>query len=297
MRREMSSRAAPSGRARVHPAVHGFDRVAAAYERGRPDYPKAAVRHLGRVLKLGPGRTVVDLGSGTGKLTRMLAPLGAARVAVEPTAGMRRVFLRAVPDVPVVDGTAESMPLPDGFADAIVCAQAFHWFRGRLALREFARVLRPGGGIALVWNTRDEEVSWSHSISKIIHRYRRSERPRSHGSHWREAFTDPASPFGPLHRRVFRHAQRASYDVFLDRFLSVSVIAVQPAAERRRIEREIREVLDTDPLTRGRRVLTLPMETEVYWAFLKGRARRRPRTTGTGRSARPRGSRGRRTAG
>jgi SAM-dependent methyltransferase len=276
--------------------VRGFDRVADTYERGRPDYPAAAVRHLGRVLGIGPNRTVVDLGSGTGKFTRALAPLGAARVAVEPTPGMRRVFLRAVPDVPVVDGTAESMPLPDAFADAIVCAQAFHWFRGRLALREFARVLRPGGGIGLVWNSRDEEVSWSNAISKIIQRYRRTERPRSDGSRWREAFTNPASPFGPLHRRVFRHAQRASVDVFVARFLSVSVIAVQSAAERRRVEREIREILDTDPLTRGQRVLRLAKETEVYWAFLKGRARRTRRTRGTGRTGRPTGSRGRRTA-
>jgi SAM-dependent methyltransferase len=265
----MSSRDAPKGRGRVHPAVQGFDRVAAAYERGRPDYPKAAVRHLARVLKLGPRRTVVDLGSGTGKFTRMLKPTGAARVAVEPTPGMREVFRTAVPEVPVLDGTAEAMPLPDSFADAIVCAQSFHWFRARTALREFARVLRPGGGVGLLWNTRDEKVSWSHTISKIIHRYRRSERPHSHGSRWREAFTDPASPFGPLRTRIFRHAQTASYDVFLDRFLSVSVVAVQPPAVRRRVEGQIREILDTDPLTRGRRILTLPMETEVYWAFLK----------------------------
>ncbi|MGI0071644.1 MAG: class I SAM-dependent methyltransferase [Thermoplasmata archaeon] len=105
---------------RLHPAVHGFDRAAGTYERARPDYPVAAVRFLGRALSLGPGRVVVELGSGTGKFTRALASLGVSRVAIEPTAGMRRVFAREVPDVAVLDGTAEAIPLPDPFADAVV---------------------------------------------------------------------------------------------------------------------------------------------------------------------------------
>jgi SAM-dependent methyltransferase len=254
---------------RTYPAVRGFDRVADAYERGRPGYPVVAVRHLGRVLRLGPGRTVVDLGSGTGKFTRALAPLGAALVAVEPTSGMREVFERVVPDVPVLDGTAEKIPLPDGFADAIVCAQAFHWFRPRTALKESARVLRPGGGIGLVWNTRDDTVSWSRRITEIVNRYHRKERPRSRGDPWKKAFGGARGPFGPLHFREFPNFHRASVDTFLDRFLSVSVVAVQSPPERRRVTAEIRKVLKTDPLTRGRHVLTLPMRTEVYWAFAR----------------------------
>ena len=249
--------------------MRGFDRLADAYERGRPGYPAAAVRHLGRVLHLGPGRTVVDLGSGTGKFTRALAPLGAARIAVEPTEGMRRVFKRVVPNVPVLDGTAEEIPLPDGFADAIVCAQAFHWFRPRTALREFARVLRPGGGVALVWNTRDDTVSWSRRISEITDRYHRKERARVGWRPWKQEFGGPDDRFGPLHYRAFRTAQRASRETFLDRFLSTSTIAVQDAAERARVAREVREILRTDPLARGRRWLTLPMETELYWAFTR----------------------------
>ena len=249
--------------------MRGFDRLADAYERGRPGYPASAVRHLGRVLHLGPGRTVVDVGGGTGKFTRALAPLGAARVAVEPTRGMRAVFERVVPGVPVLDGTAEDIPLPDGFADAVVCAQAFHWFRPRTALREFARVLRPGGGVGLVWNTRDDTVSWSRRISAITDRYHRKERARVRWRPWKQEFGGPNRPFGPLHFRSFRSAQQASPKTFLDRFLSTSTIAVQDAAERRRIAREVREILRTDPASRGRRWITLPMETEVYWAYLR----------------------------
>lgn len=259
----------PRPRSRTHPAVRGFDRVADVYERGRPGYPAAAVRHLGRVLHLGPGRTVVDLGSGTGKFTRALAPLGAARVAVEPTAGMRRVFERVVPDVPVLDGTAEKIPLPDRFADAIVCAQAFHWFHPRTALKEFARVLRPGGGVGLVWNTRDDTVSWSRRISEVTERYHRKEHSRARWEPWKPAFDRPHGPFGPLYAREFPSAQRAPTEKFIDRVLSVSVVAVQSPAERRRVAREVREILRTDPLTRGRPVLTLPMRTELYWAFAR----------------------------
>jgi SAM-dependent methyltransferase len=256
----------PDRSPRTHPAVRGFDRSAETYERARPDYPRTAVRHLGRVLHLGPGTTVVDLGSGTGKFTRAIAPLRATRLAVEPTPGMRRVFVRAVPDVPVLDGTAESIPLPDGFADAVVCAQAFHWFRPRRALREIARVLRPGGGLGLVWNTRDEALSWSRQVSRIVARYRWMN-PRARSRRWRPAFAAENSPFGPLHEARFRHAQRGTPEMFVDRTLSVSVIANLSPAQQREVANEVRTVLRTDPSSRGRTTLTLPYETQVFWSY------------------------------
>lgn len=253
---------------RTHPAVRGFDRGADAYERGRPDYPGAAVRHLGRVLRLGRSTTVVDLGSGTGKLTRALAPLGAARVAVEPIAGMRRVFAREVPDVPAVPGSAEAIPLPDGFADAVLVAQAFHWFRTRPALREIARVLRPGGGLGLVWNLRDESAGWTRRLAEIMEAHRRSAQvPRSRDRSWQGAFEDGSVPFGALHRKEFSHVQRAPRERFVFRVLSVSYMALLPRAEQRRVAEEVREVLAIDPATRGRTEVAMPYRTEVYWSF------------------------------
>ena len=249
---------------RTHPAVRGFDRVAATYERARPDYPMSAVRHLGRVLRLGPGRTVVELGSGTGKFTRAIARLGATRVAVEPTAGMRRVFARTVPEVPVLDGTAEAIPLPDAFADAVVCAQAFHWFRTGPALREIRRVLRPGGGLGLVWNTRDHSVGWSRKLTEIFDRYRDGA-PATRDRPWEAAFSSPRSGFTALRKRVVRHSQWGTPSLFVDRVRSVSVIAVLAPARRRQVVREVRQLLATDPETRGRKRIELPYRTEVYW--------------------------------
>ena len=257
---------------RTHPAVRGFDRAAATYERARPGYPASAVRYLGRVLPFGPRRTVVDLGSGTGKFTRAIAPLGGARIAVEPTAGMRRVFARTVPEVPVLDGTAEAIPLPDGFADVVVCAQAFHWFRPRPALREIRRVLRPGGGLGLVWNTRDDSVRWSRKLTEILERERGSApvwRERSGRNYWRvvlpAAFSEKGVGFTPLRHRSFHHSQEGSTATFVDRALSVSSIANLPAARRRAVAGAVRRLLATDPDTRGRARIVLPYRTEVYW--------------------------------
>jgi len=226
----------------------------------------AAVRLFGRVLRLGPRRTVVELGSGTGKFTRALEPLGAARVAIEPTAGMREVFARTVPGVAVLDGTAEAIPLPDRFADAVVAAQAFHWFRPKPALREIHRVLRPGGGLGLIWNYRDESMGGPRGVTEIIAPYRRWA-PTTRDRDWQRTLADPHSGFSALRQRTFRHEQRGTAERFVDRVLSVSVIAMLPAAERRAVAARVRRLLANDPETRGRERIVMPYRTEVYWCY------------------------------
>jgi len=141
-----------------------FSDVAAAYERARPGYPQGAVQWM-----VGDEPVdVVDLGAGTGKLTRALVALGHRVVAVEPLDEMRAQLEAAVPGVRAIAGKAESMPLPDSSADVVTSAQAFHWFDHDDALPEIGRVLRPGGRLALVWNSRDDRDPWMARLSAII---------------------------------------------------------------------------------------------------------------------------------
>src|SRR4051812_13713682 len=130
-------------------AAQGFAAAGQVYERGRPDYPPEAIACLVTHLRIGPGSTVVDVGAGTGKLTQLLLDTGAQVTAVEPVADMRLAFARPLPGVPILEGTAEALPLASGTADALVAGAAFHWFDGPAALREIHRVLRPGGGLGL----------------------------------------------------------------------------------------------------------------------------------------------------
>ena len=166
------------------------------------------------MLHLGPGRRVLDLAAGTGKMTRLLAPSGVDLVAVEPVAGMRAAFEEAVPGVEILDGTAEAIPLPDASVDAVVVAQAFHWFDADKALAEIDRVLRPGGGVALVWNRRDESVPWVAEMSRD-----HPLEPRSHPAVRRH----PARRLHDLERAAI--VQRLTREGLLDRVASVSYIA------------------------------------------------------------------------
>jgi SAM-dependent methyltransferase len=204
--------------------------AADAYERGRPDYPQDAIDWLAERLGLGPGVTVVDLAAGTGKLTRQLVPTGATLIAVEPLAEMRAKLEEALPGVETFAGTAESMPLSEGSADAVTVAQAFHWFDVEPALAEIHRVLRPGGSLALIWNSRSVDDPLHAAIDELLAPYRQ-ETPTERERRWRGAF-DSSELFGPLEERTFSHVQRVDRQGLSDRFGSVSFIAALPDDER-----------------------------------------------------------------
>jgi len=258
------------GPRRVRPEAEGFDRVADRYERGRPEYPAEAVARLVGALRLGPSARVVDLGAGTGKLTRALRLAGLRPIAVEPGAGMRAEFVRHFPDVELHEGTAESLPFDDASVDAVVCGQSFHWFDVARAAAEIARVLRPSGGLALVWNRRDERVPWVADLTRVLDR-RSGAAPRVRDAAWREPL-ESSRLFDPLEQEIVEHTQTLTHDVLVDRVLSVSFIALLPPHEQAAVVAEVDTLLATSPATRDRSTIVLPYRTEVYWT----RRRRTP---------------------
>jgi SAM-dependent methyltransferase len=250
---------------RIHPAAAiGFEAAAERYARGRPSYPDDAVSYLAQTVGIGRDRDVVELGAGTGKLTELLVPTGARIVAVEPVAAMRATLARACPTVEALDGTAEDIPAPEASADAVVSAQAFHWFDGERALPEMHRVLRPGGSVGLLWNQRDEASDWSERLTAIFDRLSGDDAPRYRDMRWREPF-DRTELFGPLHHQVAYHVHRLSRDAFVDRVLSVSYVASAPEEQRSLVVGEVEELLATDPELRGRDEITMPYRTDVFW--------------------------------
>jgi SAM-dependent methyltransferase len=244
-------------------AARGFARAPEDYEQGRPTYPPEALALLARVLGLEPGRTVLDLAAGTGKLTRALRPTGARLVAVEPVAAMRAKLAESLPEARVLAGTAERIPLADGSMDAVTVAQAFHWFEGDVALAEIHRVLRPGGRLGLVWNARDEALPWVAGLTTIMEPHRRGT-PGYRSGDWHPAF-ERTRLFTRLEQAQFRLEHELTPDGVVARVASVSFVAALPDAARDEVLGRVRKLLAEDPETRGRASVVLPHRTEVYW--------------------------------
>jgi ubiquinone/menaquinone biosynthesis C-methylase UbiE len=186
----------------VHPqAARGFGTRAEEYERGRPGWPAAAIAGL---IERFHAHTVLDLAAGTGKLTRILAEHAAEVIAVEPLDGMRRVLTDRVPAARVLAGTAEAIPLPDASVDAVFVAEALHWFDLDRAPAEMARVTRPGGGLAVLWNRPGDPVRWLDEVYDTLKAHRIDHDRLPDKVQWRDALE---ATFGPLHEEVVDRAR------------------------------------------------------------------------------------------
>ena len=226
--------------------ANSFGPAAQIYERGRPSYPDVALDWL---LPSGKPR-VVDLGAGTGKLTRQIRDRGLSVTAVEPSAQMLDQLRVSVPGVPAVKGSAEDIPLPDASADVVLVAQAWHWVDPARAVPEVARVLSPGGRLGLVWNVRDERSEWVRRLGEII------------GSP--EQNRDPAlgSPFGPVETARFEWTELIGAERLVDMVASRSAVILLPPDERAALLGEVRRLIATHPALVGRTEFELPYVTE-----------------------------------
>ena len=243
-------------------AQQGFSTQAVTYAQGRPNYPRQLTAWLTETLRVDATSTVIDLGAGTGKFTRLLSTLAPTLIAVEPVTAMGAQLTRLLPGVRLVNGTAESIPLESASADALVCAQAFHWFSTQAALAEIHRVLKPGGRLGLVWNVRDESVGWVAAITEIITPYE-GDTPRFHSGRWREAFCGEYFSVPEVTCFPYNHVG-SPQEVIMDRCLSVSFIAALPAAEKATVTAQLQALIDTHPDLRGRDTVAFPYQTQAY---------------------------------
>jgi SAM-dependent methyltransferase len=235
--------------------ARSFGAVADRYARARPGYPAAAVEWL---LEAAPGRDVVDLAAGTGKLTQVIVDAGAAVVAVEPDEGMRAALALAAPGVDVFAGTAESMPLPDASADAVLVAQAFHWFDPEQACDEIARVLRPGGILGLLWNLRDGSVPWVADLDRILD-WPADVVARAGELSFEEIERHPLFTVGG--RREFPNPVPFTPSRLVDWAASTSRVATRPEAERETVLAGVAELARTHPDLHDQPVFAMPYTT------------------------------------
>lgn len=242
-----------------HPESRSFELVADVYERSRPSYPSEALAWIADRLDLRPGRTVLDLGAGTGKLTRALLETGARVIAVEPGDAMRAELERATPGAEALHGSAEEIPLPEASVDAITVGQAFHWFRHDVAIPELHRVLRPGGGVALIWNTRDPELPLHREIGELIAPFVPPDRPAP--DEWSRQLEE-SELFGQLEERRFSFVHQLDANGLAERMASVSFVAAAPPDARRELDSRLRQLAER----LGGRV-DFPYITAVYVSF------------------------------
>jgi len=247
----------------VHKAAQvGFSTQAGTYTQGRPDYPQEISNWLTDTLGIDGQSVVADLGAGTGKFSRLLVPLAQEVIGIEPVQAMRLEFAQTLPGVRVLEGTAQDIPLADGTVDAVLCAQAFHWFANSAALAQIHRVLKPGGRLGLVWNVRDESVDWVAEITRIITPYE-GDTPRFHTGEWRRPFDGQLFSQPQVTCLPYSHTGPAE-TVIMNRFLSVSFIAALPDADKARVTEQLRELIHTHPALRGRDSIDFPYQTQAY---------------------------------
>lgn len=252
-------------------AASGFGAAAAAYDRGRPSYPPEAVARLARRFGLGPESPVLDLAAGTGKLT---SALPGRVIAVEPTAAMLEVLRARLPEVDARAGTAEAIPVEDASVEAVFVGEAFHWFRTREACAEIARVLVPGGGLALLWNRAEwDDLPWHAAFVALSQPYREAAGAFP-ADDWRDEL-DATGRFAPRQEADVEMVHRTDLEGFVALVSSWSWIAGLPAGERAAFLGRVRELVadapDLVPCGPVRRAaprdaeLRLRYRTEIHW--------------------------------
>jgi len=253
-------------------SIEGFSKGAVSYVKGRPSYAEDAVRHIVSQLSLVAGNKVVDLGAGTGKFTELLARnTEASVIAVEPVKEMALQIPR-LPNITVLEGDAERIPLETSSVRGVACAQAFHWFATKPALAEMHRVIAPGGKLALIWNTLDCDIEWQRLFNQFGEElYISNEAPRHQTGKWAKVF-EKQDLFDPPQLATFSYSQEGDLAVMIDRVLSRSVVAQADDEEKAKIRQRVVDLFTTHPDLKGKAVFELLYDVHVYIVASRKRA-------------------------
>ncbi|HEX4467049.1 MAG TPA: class I SAM-dependent methyltransferase [Solirubrobacteraceae bacterium] len=228
----------------LHPLAVRFAEVADAYERGRPGYSAEAIAQIAAKLGLSAGSAVLDLAAGTGKLTRGLLAYGLDVTAVEPQAPLRELLAGVVGAERALDGTAEAIPLADATMAAVTVADAFHWFEAAAALPEIARVLEPGGSLAVLITYPDwSGASWAHELGSML-AGARPEHPHFNGPPWQQAVRASGLWQEPS-EIVVASPQPIDASRIVDYLASFSWVAAMAAEDRQAFLSRGRELIET----------------------------------------------------
>jgi SAM-dependent methyltransferase len=240
-------------------SVAGYSRIAKDYDKGRPDYPPEAISFFINALELHPRQKVLDLASGTGKLTKALIGFDLCLCAVEPVEEMRSFFSERFPAVPMFEGKAESIPLPDGSMDAVLVGTAFHWFDGEKALSEIGRVLKKGGKLGLIWNIFDGKQPWVGKIRQLI------EPGIDLKMCWQESFLHhPGFQVMGHHEMEYFISGKVS-DV-LNRIDSAKIMGTLSPKKKQELVKKALDILAADEISR-QEIFGIPYRIEIDWAL------------------------------
>lgn len=227
----------------IHPtAEQGFGQDASMYEYARPNYPSAITSWLTEDMGLNSSTTAIDLAAGTGKFTHYLAETQSKIIAVEPVKAMAEQFEQQHPNIPLISAFSHDIPLENQSVDAIVSAQAFHWFAHIDTLQEVHRLLKPEGHFGLIWNYRDTSYPWVQAISEVIASFE-DNTPRFHHQKWQYAF-EHQNLFLKKSEKEFSYTHTGTVDkVVCQRLRSTSFIAALPLNEQERIQKTLESIV------------------------------------------------------
>ncbi|KAI8334674.1 S-adenosyl-L-methionine-dependent methyltransferase [Chlamydoabsidia padenii] len=255
-------------------ASNGFQNESRNYALSRPKYPKEAIDFIRSLIPA--NANVVDLGAGTGIMTKFLVEDAHFQVtAVEPVAGMRDQLAINVPGVTIIDGTSWDTNLPSETYDAVIVAQAFHWFDDVKTLQEMDRILKPGGQVLLIWNMESKKARWVEELRNLYEVYDGAA-PQYRKGTWKKVWgtSEAKSLFNtPLQHRRFDYNMPFAPDRIFPRILSKSYIAILTKEEQNLLEKNVNAILNdpnlgfvVDPQSG---LVNYPHDTDLYWCVKK----------------------------